>query len=193
MLLQCDCADHVVVHHILSYLPARDLKTIRLVSRLLAHAGRKNTLWSDLCRTKWSEKLCLQTIPVPSPHVAQQDSDDMNDDVKAQESEPPMSIEEYLLSMENFSDHTHDELKSETLHNLAQFFPAFTLVEGSWLRAYNLVERHMEISYLHATVRKDQYSISDTQWELYHPCIGLHLNDDVIVVLLERSLPSSRS
>ena len=67
-----------MVYQILSYLPARDLKTARLVNRLLSGIGKKNIFWSELCRQKWSEKLCLETLPVPSPHVP--DTEDSDDD-----------------------------------------------------------------------------------------------------------------
>jgi hypothetical protein len=159
-----------VVYHILSYLPARDLKTIRLVNRLLAQLGQKNTFWSDLCRIKWSEKLCIETIPVPSPHIPQRndyDDCDMTDIEDVTEPSSPITLESHLLSMQCFEDHTYDELVPKSLFELVSFFPAFNLVEGSWLRAYNLVDQHMEIPYLHSTVRSDYFSISDTQWELY--------------------------
>ena len=153
-----------MVYHILSYLPARDLKTARLVNRFLAQIGVENFFWSPLCHEKWSEKLCLCTLPVPSHHVPEPDSDDEMD--SDDEDVEPMSLDEYLLTMENFNDHTYDELKPATLWDLATFFPAFKLVEGSWLRAYNLVQKNFSIPYLHATVRADHYAVSDTQWEL---------------------------
>jgi hypothetical protein len=163
-----------VVYHILWYLPARDLKTARLVNHRLADLGRRNILWSDLCRIKWSEKLCLQTIPVPAPRVPDRCSDD---DIEIQdidqEQNEPMGLDKYLLSMQDFQDHTYDELVPTTLYELAYYFPAFHHIQGSWLRAFNLVEQHMEISYLHATLLRDHYSISDTQWELYYPSILL--------------------
>ena len=152
-----------MVYHILWFLPARDLKTVRLVNRLLGRLGAENLFWSELCRLKWSEKLCLQTIPVPSPDIPEPDSDDP---VDSDDEEEPMTLEEYLSSMEDFRNYTYSELKSATLWELATFFPAFTLVEGSWLQAYNLVEKNFSIRYLHATLRADHYSISDTQWEL---------------------------
>lgn len=80
--------------------------------------------------------------------------------------EEQMTLDAYLLSIQNFEDHTHDELKPASLHDLAYLFPAFHLVEGSWLRAYNIVEYHLEVPYLHATVRANHCAISDTQWEL---------------------------
>jgi hypothetical protein len=155
-----------VVYHIFWYLSARDLKAVRLVNRLLARFGGRNIFWSELCRLKWQEKLCLQTLPVPSPLIPERrDSDDEMEDSDMEEE--PMKLDAYLLSIQNFEDHTYDELKSYSLYDLAHLFPAFHLVEGSWLRAYNLVEHHLEISYLHATVRANHCSISDTQWELY--------------------------
>jgi len=157
-----------VVYEILSYLPARDLKTVRLVNRLLSEIGYKNTFWSELCRLKWTEKLCLQTVPVPSPQIPDRTSDDGMDIIDEEEEQNPMALDKYLLSMERFEDHTYDELKPSTLYDLAYCFPAFHLVEGSWLRAFNLVNSHMEVNYLHTTVRKDHFSISDTQWELYN-------------------------
>jgi hypothetical protein len=157
-----------VVHQILWYLPARDLKTVRLVNRLLANVGGQNKFWSDLCRIKWSKKLCLQTIPVPTLRVHEQcsDEDDGMEDVDEAQGEP-MELDKHLLSMQSFQDHTYDELVPKTLYELAYYFPAFRYVQGSWLRAFNLVDQHMEIPYLHATVRLDHFSISDTQWELY--------------------------
>lgn len=83
------------------------------------------------------------------------------------EGSEPISFEGHLLSMRDFTDHTDDELKPATLYQIAKWFPAFHVIEASWMMAYNLVERHMEIAYLHATVKANQYSISDTQWELY--------------------------
>jgi hypothetical protein len=153
-----------VVYQILSYLPARDLKTARLVNRLLSGIGKKNIFWSELCRQKWSEKLCLETLPVPSPHIP--DTEDSDDEMYSEEEIEPMDLNTYLLSMKRFEDHTYDELKPRSLHDLAKLFPAFHHIEGSWLFAYNLIEKHFEISYLHTTVRKDHFSISDTQWEL---------------------------
>jgi hypothetical protein len=152
-----------VIYHVLSYLPARDLKTVRLVNRFLAEIGQKNIFWSDICRLKWSEKLCLTAIPMPAPHIPDPDSD---------EEEEEITLDEYLNSMESPRDHTYDELKPYTLHDLVQRFPAFHYVEGSWLRAYNLVEQHMQLPYLHSTVRADHFSISDTQWELYLPYLS---------------------
>jgi hypothetical protein len=155
-----------VVYHILWYLPARDLKAVRLVNRLLARFGGKNLFWSELCRLKWLQKLCLQTLPVPSPHLPEPCKP--NDEMEISDMDvEPMTLGPYLLSMENFEDHTYDELKPGALYDLAYLFPAFHLVEGSWLHAYNLVERHLEISYLHSTIRANHCSISDTQWELY--------------------------
>jgi hypothetical protein len=61
----------------------------------------------------------------------------------------------------------------QTLYDVANRFPAFHILEGSWLRAYNLVEQHMQIPYLHSVVRKDRFSVSDIQWELYVPAIRL--------------------
>jgi len=118
---------------------------------------------------KWSEKLCLQTIPVPAPHVPDRcsDDDDGIEDIDEEQSQP-MGLDNYLLSMREFQDHTYDELVPKTLYELAYYFPAFHYVEGSWLRGFNLVDQHMEIPHLHATIRRDHYSISDTQWELYY-------------------------
>jgi hypothetical protein len=163
-------ANSAVLYHILSFLPARDLKTVRLVNRLLSDIGRKNIFWSDLCREKWSEKLCLQTMPMPSPHVPEPPSDDEWDGpARLDEAmEIDTSLEAHLLSMKNFEKHTYDELKAYTLYDLAYYFPAFHCVEGSWLQAYNLVNHHFEISYLCARVREDHYTVSDTQWELYY-------------------------
>lgn len=157
-----------MVYQVLWYLPAHDLKSVRLVNRLLADIGRQNVFWSDLCRIKWSEKLCLQTIPVPTPRIPCRcpDDDDGMEDIDGEKSEP-VGLDKHLLSMQDFQDHIYDELVPTTLYELAYYFPAFHHVEGSWLRAFNLVDRHMEISYLHATAQRDRYSISDTQWELY--------------------------
>ena len=159
-----------MVYQILWYLPARDLKTIRLVNKLLSQTGKKNLFWSDLCRLKWSEKLCLTTLPLPCPTIpdletsSEMDTSDSSDDLDTVQDTPT-----YLRAMTNFLDHTFDELKPHSLWELAHYFPAFTVVEGSWMRAYNLIERHLEISYLHSVVRKDPFAVSDTQWELYHP------------------------
>jgi len=153
-----------VVCQILTYLPARDLKTVRLVNRLLAKIGRENIFWSELCRHKWSERLCLETLPMPHPQTPQQSEDDMD----IEKPELP-TFEEHLKNMDCYEDHIFDEFKPHRLYDLAYLFPAFQLVEGSWLRAYNLVEQHMQIPYLHATVRQNAYSVSDTQWELYYP------------------------
>ena len=60
----------------------------------------------------------------------------------------------------------------QTLYDLANRFPAVHLLEGSWLGAYNLVEQRMQIPYLHS-VRKDHFSVSDTQWESWVPSIRL--------------------
>ena len=87
-------------------------------------------------------------------------------DSDEEEAPEPVPLEEYLLSMKDFKEHTYDELKPATLYDLARFFPAFHFVEGSWLRAFNLVLQHMEVSYLNNTVRENHFSISDTQWEL---------------------------
>lgn len=72
-----------------------------------------------------------------------------------------------MREMTNFGDHTYDELKPATLWEIAHFFPAFSLLEGSWMRAYNMIEQHFEVSYLHSVVRQDCFAVSDTQWELY--------------------------
>jgi hypothetical protein len=157
----------LVVYQVLSYLPARDLKTLRLVNRFLAAIGGKNTFWSELCRLKWSEKLCLKTIPMPSPHIPDPESDDDMHDTNEDVGE--ITLDEYFDSIESPQDHVYDELKPYSLWDLAQRFPAFHCLEGSWLRAYNLIEQHMQIPYLHNTVRTDNFSISDTQWELYRP------------------------
>lgn len=154
-----------MVYHILSYLPVRDLKAIRLVNPVLGDIGRKNVLWSELCRLKWADKRCLETIPVPAAPPAS--SEDQKNEKDAERN----VLHAHLLSMKDFKDHVFDELVPQTLYNLALFFPAFHVVEGSWLAAYNLVEHHMNISYLHDTVRTNEYSISDTQWELYLPII----------------------
>lgn len=159
-----------MVCHILTYLPARDLKTIRLVNHFLAQVARKNIFWSELCRIKWSEKLCLETIPVPTPHVPER-TDKHDDcevmDIDDEEEIQPMGLVAYLSSMENPEEHTYDELVPKSLYELAYFFPAFNIIEGTWLRAYNLIDQHMEIPYLHSTVRCNHFSVSDTQWELY--------------------------
>ena len=76
------------------------------------------------------------------------------------------TFEEHMKSMERYEEHTFDELNPMRLYDLVQYFPAFQLVEGSWMRAFNLVEQHMRIPFLHATVRNNAYSVSDTQWEL---------------------------
>lgn len=176
-----------MVYQILSYLPARDLKTVRLVNRFLAQVGIENFFWSELCRLNWSEKLCLRTLPVPSPHIPEPDSDDEGYRYDAQEEDEeevePIPLDQHLLSMDNFYDHTYDELKPATLWDLATFFPAFKLVEGSWLRAYNLVKKNFSVPYLHASVRADHYAVSDTQWELYLPLGLLPLKTDAIVDL----------
>jgi hypothetical protein len=164
----------LVTGHVLTYLPARDLKTMRLVNRLLAKVGRENIFWSELCRFKWSEKLCLETLPMP--HPTGPEPDEMEDEKMEAKVEIP--FEEYIQSMKSFEDHTFDEFKPKSLHELTRFFPAFHLVEGSWMRAYNLVEQHMQIPFLHATLRNDPYSVSDTQWELYSI---FKLNVDVTV------------
>lgn len=77
--------------------------------------------------------------------------------------------ETYLRDMTDFSEHTFDDLKPHSLWEVAHYFPAFTVLEGSWMRAYNLIERHFEVSYLHSVVRQDSFAVSDTQWELYPP------------------------
>jgi hypothetical protein len=161
-----------VVYHLLWYLPARDLKTIRLVNKLLSQIGKKNLFWSVLCRQKWSEKLCLTTLPLPSATVP--DPEDSSSSSEMDTSDPAdvrtiPDTETYLRDMTDFQEHTYDELKPHCLWDVAQYFPAFTLLEGSWMRAYNLVERHFEISYLHSVVRQDPFAVSDTQWELYPP------------------------
>jgi hypothetical protein len=158
----------LVVYQILWYLPARDLKTIRLVNRLLASIGKNNIFWTDLARLKWSEKLCLTTLPLPSPTAPSPPSSLYEMDTLEPE-EPLPDTQTYLREMQNFGDHTYDELKPCTLWDLAHFFPAFILLEGSWLRAYNMIEQHFEVSYLHAMVRQDVFAVSDTQWELYSP------------------------
>lgn len=157
-----------MVYQIVAYLPARDLKSLRQVNKFLAQVGLKNMFWSELCKLKWSETLCLESLPVPSPHIPERDPEDewMTDYDEEQEVVEPVPLEQYLLTMKDFKEHTYDELKPATLYDLAHFFPAFHLLEGSWLRAYNLVIKHMEQPYLHATVRADHFSISDTQWEL---------------------------
>jgi hypothetical protein len=99
------------------------------------------------------------------------------------EDEKPIELEEYLLTMERFEDHTFDELEPKSLYELAWYFPAFTIVQGSWLYAYNLVQRHLEVPYLHSTVRKDEFSISDTQWELYFPLYSLSLSSILLLIL----------
>ena len=139
---------------------------MRLVNHFFADAGRKNILWNGLCQRKWSEKLCLTTLPLPWPRIPDHDNTDSEIPVDTME---PMSFEKHMLSMEQFEDHAYDMLRPAKLYDIAKWFPAFHCIEGSWMRAYNLVEQHMEIPYLHATMRKDQYSISDTQWELYVP------------------------
>lgn len=154
-----------MIYHILSYLPARDLKTIRLVNKILSQLGQKNTFWSNICSSKWSEKLCLTTLPLPSATLPSHDDDEDDEMTEDIEIETP-TIEEYLSTMTNFPEHTYDELKPGTLHSITTLFPAYTLVEGSWMRAYNLIERNMSVTYLYQTVRRDNYSISDTQWEL---------------------------
>jgi len=176
-----------VVFHILSFLPARDLKTVRLVNRLLADIGRKNVLWSELCREKWSEKLCLQTLPMPSPHIPEATSDDTLDRLvpPAEDIDLDRSLESHLLSMRKFENHTDDELRPYSLHDLAYYFPAFHCVEGSWMLAYNLVNQHMQISYLCARVREDPYAVSDTQWELYR----LLLNEVTLILTLQSLFP----
>ena len=148
-----------MVYQILWYLPARDLKTIRLVNKLLSTIGRNNIFWSSLSQLKWSQKLCLTTLPVPSPSLPPDD-----DDAKG-----VADTETYLREMTNFGDHTYDELKPATLWEIAHYFPAFTVLEGSWMRAYNLIEQHFEVGYLHSVVRRDCFAVSDTQWELYPP------------------------
>lgn len=168
-----------MVYQILRYLPARDLKTIRLVNKLLSRIGRNNLLWSSLARQKWSEKLCLTTLPLPSPSLPDPSSDDemttcgpnTSDDVNNNTNnvDHTPDTETYLREMQDFADHTYDELKPYSLWELAHWFPAFVMVEGSWLRAYNLVEQHLEVGYLHSVVRRDSFSVSDTQWELYPP------------------------
>src|ERR1700737_3368393 len=90
-------ADLPVVYHIFSYLLPRDLKTVRLVNCFLANIGGKNSLWSELCRLKWSEKLCLQTIPMPALHTPDPDSED---DCQTQVEEETMSLHETLTSMD---------------------------------------------------------------------------------------------
>jgi len=164
--VECRVLTCAVVFHILSFLPARDLKTIRLVNRLLAHIGRKNVFWSELCREKWSEKLCLQTLPMPSQPIPEATSDDELDGL-AEDTHMTRSLESHLLSMRKFENHTTDELIPYTLYDLAYYFPAFHYIEGSWMRAYNLVNQHMEVSYLCARFREDPYTVSDTSWELY--------------------------
>ena len=107
-------------------------------------------------------------MPVPCAPDQCSDEDDGIENIDEQET-GTIALSTYLLSMQNFQDHTYDELVPHTLYDLAYYFAAFHHVEGSWLRAFNLVNQHMEIPYLHATVRRDHYSISDTQWELYYP------------------------
>ena len=150
-----------VIYQILSYLSARDLKAVRLVNRFLSGVGGQNSLWSEVCRMKWSEKRCLMTIPVPTPFVP--DPEEEMEDVYPAE---PIKLDKYLLSMENITKHRSDQLRGATLHELACYFPAFHLVDGSWMAAYNLVEKHMRIAYLHATVKGNHFAISNTQWEL---------------------------
>jgi hypothetical protein len=101
---------------------------------------------------------------MPSPHIPDPESDD---DMQDTEDVEEMTLDEYFDSIESPQDHVYDELKPYSLWDLAQRFPAFHCLEGSWLRAYNLVEQHMRIPYLHNAVRADHFSISDTQWELY--------------------------
>jgi hypothetical protein len=104
---------------------------------------------------------------MPSHQILETASDDDVIPVDPDDDENrEMTLDEHLESMTAVEDHTFDELMPYTLFDLAQRFPAFHLVEGSWLRAYNLVEQHMEIPYLHATTRRDHYAVSDTQWEL---------------------------
>ena len=150
---------------------------MRLVNRFLAQIGIENFFWSELCRLNWSEKLCLRTLPVPSPHIRSPTSSDDERDSDDEEEQEDVPLSQYLLSMEDFYDHTYDELKPATLWDLATFFPAFKFVEGSWMRAYNLVRRNFSIPYLHASVRADHYAVSDTQWELYPP-LGLRVAED---------------
>jgi len=100
---------------------------------------------------------------MPAPQIPDPESDD---GIVSDEDEE-MTLDEYFASMKSLHDHTYDELKPYTLYDLANRFPAFHLLEGSWLRAYNLVEQHMQIPYLHSVVRKDHFSVSDTQWEFY--------------------------
>ena len=100
---------------------------------------------------------------MPHPSMPEPSDDDM--DITEEEIDIP-PFEEHLKSIKSFEDHTFDEFKPKRLYDLAYLFPAFHLIEGSWLRAYNLVEQHMQIPYLHATVRHNAYSVSDTQWEL---------------------------
>ena len=104
---------------------------------------------------------------MPSPRVPNED--DYLSANSCRDEEEGMALETYLMSMEKFDNHTNDELKPKTLYELAWVFPAFHSVEGSWLFAYNLVLKHFEIRYLHSSLRKDQFSISDTQWKLYSP------------------------
>jgi hypothetical protein len=118
---------------------------------------------------EWSEKLCLQTLPMPSPPVPKPSSDDEMQDLQCsdEDMEIDTSLEAHLLSMQKFENHTSDDLKPYTLYDLAFYFPAFHFVEGAWMRAYNLVNQHMEIPYLHACLRANRFTVSDTQWELY--------------------------
>src|SRR5579862_9544508 len=114
----------IVICHILTYLPARDLKTVRLVNRLLSRVGRENIFWSELCRSKWSEKLCLETLPMPHPSMPEPSDDDM--DITEEEIDIP-TFEEHLKAIKSFEDHTFDEFKPKRLYDLAYLFPAFHL------------------------------------------------------------------
>ena len=81
----------------------------------------------------------------------------------------PTSFEEYFRSMKEreFGNYIFDVLKPRALFDLAKYFPAYEVIEGSWFRAYNLIERHLKVAYFHSTVLSNRYSVSDTQWELY--------------------------